>query len=194
MRTVTAALVLFIPLAAATPALAQFGVGGRLAMIRGDVSLDTNAERFTGGHIRAGISPRTAFELAVDVRTETDDALTRRVREYPLQASLLVFPVRAAIGPYVLGGGGWYTTRVEPLGGSGPTEAETTREFGWHGGFGAELRLGRHAGAHADYRYTFLRFGEDDEEDGAPAPRAGGSRFLPSYRGSMWTAGLTLYF
>ena len=182
-----------------TPAWAQgqsFGIGGRMSMIRGDVETDTSAERFTGGHIRARLSPRTAIEIALDRRTETNETGTERLREYPLQASLLLFPVRSVIAPYVLGGGGWYTNRVDTLQNEESIASETTRTFGWHGGFGAELRLGRHAGAHADYRYTHLGFG-DDEPDVAGASaegESGLSRFLPSYRGSMWTAGLTIYF
>lgn len=174
-----------------------FGVGGRFAMVRGDVDTDTSAVRFKGGQIRARMSPRTAIEVALDVRTETNEAATQRVRQLPLQASLLLFPVRSAFAPYALGGGGWYTTRVETLAGQETVLSESNREFGWHGGFGAELRLGRHAAAHADYRYTFLDFGDDEPAGGGAAPAAGEtgiSRFLPSYRGSMWTAGLTLYF
>jgi len=65
--------------------------------------------------------------------------------------------------------------------------SDSTREFGWHAGFGAELRAGRHLGVHGDYRYTFLDW-KSEEED----PE--GNRFLPNYRGSMLTVGLTLYF
>ena len=177
-------------------ALAQgqsFGIGGRFSFVRGDIDADTGAERFTGGQIRARLSPRTALEVALDVRTDTNDAMTERLRRYPLQASLLLYPVRSAISPYVLAGGGWYSQRLETLAGDETLTSETTREFGWHAGLGGELRLGRHAGAHADYRYTFLTFGDDDEE-GESESGFGLSRLLPSPRGSMWTAGLTLYF
>jgi opacity protein-like surface antigen len=193
-----AALGALVILTAASPAWAQaFGLGARLSMVRGDADADTGAERFTGGHIRARLSPRTAIEAALELRTETNAELTERVRQYPVQASLLLFPVRAPVAPYVLGGGGWYTTRVETLEDDEVVASESTRKFGWHAGFGAELRLGRHAAAHADYRYTYLRFG-DDEADGTSAAGAKEdtlvSRFLPSYQGSMWTAGLTVYF
>ena len=193
-----APFVLLIPLVGA-PAVVQgqsFGIGGRMSMIRGDVEVDTSSERFTGGHIRAKLSPRTGVEVALERRTETNDAGTERHRNSPLQASLLLFPIRSVVAPYVLGGGGWYTTRFETLENNKAITSETTRKFGWHGGFGAELRLGRHAGAHADYRYTHLRFGDDEEAAaGAGAEgESGFSRFLPSYKGSMWTAGLTVYF
>ena len=167
-----------------------------MSMIRADVETDTDAVRFTGGHIRAKMSPRTAIEIALDLHSETNDERTERVREYPVQASLMLFPLRSAFAPYLLGGGGWYTTRVEVLEDDETISSDSTRKFGWHGGFGAELRFGRHAAAHVDYRYTFLRFGEDESEDGVAGATgdSGVSRFLPSYKGSMWTAGLTVYF
>lgn len=174
----------------------SFGLGARMSMIRGDVEADTDAVRFTGGHIRAKMSPRTAIEVALDLHSETNEEGTERVREYPLQASLMLFPLRSAFAPYLIGGGGWYTTRVEVLEDDEAVSSESTRKFGWHGGFGAELRFGRHAAAHADYRYTFLRFGAEETENGVAgaAGESGVSRFLPSYKGSMWTAGLTIYF
>jgi opacity protein-like surface antigen len=194
------ALLVLLLLGTASPASAQFGIGGRLAMVRTDVDVDTDSTRFTGGHIRAHMSPRTAFEVSLDLHSETDLTGTARLREYPLQASLLVYPVNTRLAPYVLGGGGWYTRRLETLDADEDViESVQTRDFGWHAGFGAEVKLGRHAGIHADYRYTFLDFGSDDEVDGAASasernsvPLVGG--LLPSYKGSMWTVGLTVYF
>lgn len=180
------------PLVAAAAAQG-FGLGGRLSMIRFDTAEGVPTERFWGGHIRAHLGPKTAVELSVDMRTERNETLTTRVRDIPIQASLLLFPVDAPIAPYVLGGGGWYSHKVEILAGDETLFSETSREFGWHAGVGAELRMGRHAALHGDYRYTFLNFGDDDEEDDRFEYR-GGQWFLPSYRGSMWTAGLTIYF
>jgi hypothetical protein len=193
-------LVAALSVVAAGPALAQgeaFGLGARMSMVRADVDADASAERFTGGHIRARISPRSALEVALDMRTQTNEDHTRRIRQYPLQASLLLFPMKTSFAPYVLGGGGWYNERIEQLQDDKAVSSAKTREFGWHGGFGAELRLGRHAGAHADYRYTFLRFGDDETASGGTAAAdgdSGFSRFVPSHQGSMWTAGFTLYF
>jgi opacity protein-like surface antigen len=196
----TATVLLFITVAC-LPAPAQgqgFGIGGRMSMVRVDVEADTTSERFLGGHIRGKLSPKTTIEVSLDRRTDTNEEETERIRQYPLQASLLLFPVRTVIAPYILGGGGWYTTRVEILEDNKAVSSESSRKFGWHGGFGAELRLGRHAAAHADYRYTHLRFGDDDEETAEATAGAAGdsvlSGILPSYQGSMWTAGLTIYF
>jgi hypothetical protein len=61
------------------------------------------------------------------------------------------------------------------------------------------VRLGAHAAVHADYRYTFLRFGGDGASQASSGPSIPflGSltdRLRVSHQGSMWTAGMTLYF
>ena len=188
------ASILLLTMAGTAAAQGSFGIGGRISFVRTDVELeDEESRRFWGGQIRARMSPRTAFELSLDLRTETNEAETLRVRSYPVQASLLLFPARGAFSPFVLGGGGWYSQKYETLAGDETVLSETVREFGWHAGFGAELRMGNHAGLHGDYRYTFLDFGGDDDDAGNDGPPLVG-RFLPAYRGSMWTAGLTFYF
>ena len=179
--------VLAMPEAAA--AQGAFGIGGRLTWVRRDVNVEEDSTRFTGGHIRARVSPKTAFELSLDVHTETNALETARVREYPVQASLLLYLTKSKFAPYVLGGAGWYSQKLETLAGDETIASETVRDFGWHAGFGAELGLGKHAGIHADYRYTFLDFGNDDNEDEGLV-----GRLLPGYKGSMWTTGLTIYF
>ena len=208
MRSMTLRLLVGIGVFAMVPALpcgAQgIGIGGRFSMIRGDVQAETSAQRFTGGQVRAWLSPRTALELSLDRRTQDNQTLTERVRDYPLQASLLLAPVRATFSPYVLGGMGWYTHTVEQIAGKETAESTTTRRIGSHAGFGAEIRLGRHAALHGDYRYTFLRFGAADPIKSDTIAGAitrsqlsdnnTGARFLPSYEGSMWTTGLTIYF
>jgi hypothetical protein len=185
-----AAAAVFSLVLSAVPCAAQnsaFGLGARLSMVRSDAHSDADALRFIGGQIRARLSPKTGVELSIDKRTQSNEALTARVREMPIQASLLLFPIAGSFSPYILGGGGWYSRRIETLLNDDVLASETTRDFGWHAGLGAELRLGRHAGIHADYRYTFLHFGGDEDT-------ILGQRFLPSYTGSMWTAGLTVYF
>jgi opacity protein-like surface antigen len=177
----------------AIPCAAQgsaFGLGARMSMVRSDAHSNVDPVRFTGGQMRIRSSSRAGFEVSLDGRSQSNEALTQRVRDVPLQASLLLFPVRGAFSPFILGGPGWYSHRVQSLAGGEVVDSETTRKFGWHGGFGAELRIGNHAGVHGDYRYTFLHFGSDDDD----TEKDTGSRFLPHYDGSMWTAGLTVYF
>jgi hypothetical protein len=162
-----------------------------MAFVRSDVDVeDADSLRYFGGQIRARMSPRTGFELSLDRRTETNEAETARIVSTPVQASLLLFLARGAFAPFVLGGGGWYSQRFETLAGDETLDSETVRDFGWHAGFGAEIRMGKHAGLHGDYRYTFLDFNDDDDEEGDGLI----GRFLPAYKGSMWTAGFTVYF
>jgi hypothetical protein len=176
---------------APAPSAAQgqaLGIGGRFSLVRPDAALDTLVNRYAGGQIRARLSPRAAVEVALDRRRSTNDALTERVTEYPIQASLLLYPVRSTLSPYLLGGMGWYTQRIQTLAGDAVQASETTRRTGYHAGIGGELRLGAHAAAHADYRYTFIRLGQSEEAGGLA------DRLKPSHEGSMWTAGLTVYF
>jgi opacity protein-like surface antigen len=172
----------------APPAAAQFGVGGRLAFVKADTNGDDDSRRFWGGHIRFS-GDRAALEVSLDRHTEEFEALGEQVKETPLQASLLLYMARGSFKPYVLAGPGWYRTRVESIDDS--DDGVTTTEFGWHAGFGAEVRGGRRVGIHADYRYTFLDFNDDDEEEDDDGFISG---LLPSHKGSMWTVGVTFYF
>jgi opacity protein-like surface antigen len=203
-RAIAAAAALV--LVAAAPAAAQVGVGVRLTGVHDDTQIDPDAprQRFYGLQLRGRVSPRVGLELSIDRRSETSLDETTRVREYPVQGSLILFPLKSSFSPYFLGGVGWYTHILDDLSGEKVIESITTRQFGYHAGFGAELKMGKHAGVHADYRYTMLRFGDSDadlDEPAGLAPPVTGfglsglySRFLPSYDGSMWTAGFTIYF
>jgi hypothetical protein len=175
-------------LTSAVPASAQgFGLGARFAWVRQDVDVDVDSVRFTGFHMRA-LGGRSGFELSFDRHTESFELANEKVSETPIQASLLVRLASGGFAPYLLGGPGWYRRTVEPL--DGPEDSgETNTEFGWHAGGGIEILAGRHFGIHGDYRYTFLDFGGDDDEDEG---FIGG--LLPGYKGSMWTLGATVYF
>ena len=172
----------------AAPVSAQsFGVGPRLAWVTPDVDADADAVRFVGGQIRL-LPARFGVEISLDRHSETFELLNQKVTETPIQASLLWRLGGGRVSPVLLGGPGWYRRKVEALGGDADQSVSTT-EFGWHAGIGLEIRAGRHFGIHGDYRYTFLDFDDDDEEDEG---FIGG--LLPSHRGSMWTLGATYYF
>jgi Outer membrane protein beta-barrel domain len=185
-------------LAIATPCAAQgFGIGARMSFVKSDEVIDSSdgSTRFTGGQIRLRGGNKVGFEVALDRRSEKFELVNERVIDTPIQASLMLYPVSGSFSPYLLGGPGWYSHKVESLDDAGP-DSVSTRKFGWHAGFGAELLMGRHAGLHADYRYTFLKFGDDDHDVGASAEQNHSfvNSLLPSHNGSMWTAGLTIYF
>jgi opacity protein-like surface antigen len=173
----------------ATPATAQIGVGARLAWVTGDSSVDIDSVRFIGGQVRMGISRRMGVEVSFDRHTEEFDLLNQRVKETPIQVSLLLKMAAGSFQPYLLGGPGWYKRSVSPIDGPADDLDVSTTEFGWHAGVGAELLMGKHAGIHGDYRYTFLDFHNDNQIGGGLI-----GAVLPGHRGSMWTLGFTVYF
>lgn len=179
----------------------SIGVGTRISVVHGASDSATGPTRLFGGMLRARLSPRTALELAFDFRSQVNENLAERIRDYPVQGSLLMHLVRSTMSPYLVAGAGWYSQQVETLP-SAPMAASvstTTRTVGYHAGVGGELQLGKHAAVHLDYRYTFIRLGEptDDSEPGAiPLPGTQGlqERLKLSHQGSVWTSGLTFYF
>jgi opacity protein-like surface antigen len=187
-QTLLPILALAALLAIAEPVSAQgFGIGARLAWVTSDTELDVDSVRFFGGQIRL-LSQRVGLEVSIDRHSESFELVNQKVTETPIQASVLLRLASGSISPFLLAGPGWYRRSVEAI--EGPDVRVNTTEFGWHAGGGLEFRPGRHFGVHGDYRYTFLDFGDDDEEDDEGF--VGG--LLPGHRGSMWTLGATVYF
>jgi opacity protein-like surface antigen len=190
MRPIAMAILVSAVLAASpSVAFAQFGVGGRLAWVTADSDADVDKVRFVGGQIRL-LSPRWGLEVAMDRHSEEFPLLNQKVTDTPIQTSLLLRMGNGKVTPFLLGGPGWYRRKVAVLDGPVGADASST-EFGWHAGLGLELFAGRHVGIHGDYRYTFLDFNGDDDEDD---DEGFVGRLLPGHRGSMWTLGATIYF
>jgi opacity protein-like surface antigen len=186
LLTVLPAALLISPSAASAQG---FGVGGRFAWVTADSDADVDSVRFTGGQIRL-MSQRWGLEVSLDRHSESFDLLNQKITQTPIQTSLLLRLGGRSVSPFLLAGPGWYKTKVEPIDGPDDADLEIEEtEFGWHAGGGLEILLGRHLGIHGDYRYTFLDFGDDDDEDEG---FIGG--LLPGHRGSMWTLGATIYF
>ena len=184
-----------------TDALAQtgtLGIGPRFSFVRGNVRQDVGSSRYSGGVLRAALSRRVSLELSLDYRSHLNDSLTERVRNYPVQGSLLMYPVKSTLSPYLVFGAGWYSQRVEQVDSDSVIEPVTTRTVGYHAGMGGEIRVGRRTAVHLDYRYTFIRFGtsEDSSPGAIPLPGLGAlqDRLKLSHQGSMWTTGVTVYF
>ncbi len=200
MRRACVAILIALGLTCIWPAAARadVGVGLRMAWVKPNVDVEPkpDARRFTGAQLRARLSPRTGIELSYDWRTEENETKTVRTQERPFQGTLLINLMSGGFSPYLLGGIGWYSSKIETLGGSNDvidTVSDTT--FGYHAGFGAEIRAGKHAGIHADYRYKFIR-NSDETNAGSSIPVIGAitEKLGLSKNGSMWTAGVTLYF
>jgi hypothetical protein len=183
------------------PSFAQsLGIGPRFSFVRGHLPSNTPPARLIGGTLRMGGAKHTALEITLDYRSTTDEAGTTRIRETPIQGSLLLFPIRRTFSPYLLGGGGIYTRSTDTLSDKGLTLATVQeRKLGWHLGMGAEFFVGRHAALFADYRFRFVKFGDPDEQSEAIGIPGSGTipgfdRIRLSHQGSMWSGGIAFYF
>ena len=187
-RPVVIAMLIFVGLLASlAPASAQgIGVGGRLAWVNPDTEVDVDSVRYFGGQIRL-VAGRIGVEVSMDRHSESSEVLGQKLTETPLQASFLLRG-SGKFAPFLLAGPGWYRRKVEALDSTSDLDVSTT-EFGWHAGAGLEVLLTRHFGIHGDYRYTFLDFNDEDEDDDGFI-----SGLLPGHKGSMWTVGATVYF
>jgi len=185
-------------LASAAGAGAQsVGLGPRLSFVRADIHTE-HATRVSGGVLRLRTSPKTALEVSFDYRSHLNENLTERIKDYPIQGSLLLYPARTVVSPYLVGGIGWYSQKVDALQDDQVIASTTTRKTGYHAGLGTDIWIGRHATIHADYRYTFIGFGHDADTAPAAVPIPGlrwlQDRLGLSHKGSMWTTGATVYF
>jgi hypothetical protein len=192
-----AALCLIATVAAPPVALAQsFGIGPRISFVHTTGDDNEDSQRFSGGVFHLG-GGRSALEVAMDYRSALTGDLTERITNIPIQVSWLVYPVRSSFSPYLLFGVGWYSQNVKrfsSVGATTPIEENTTRRRGYHGGLGGELRVHRRVGLHGDYRYTFLRFGDEDRPGSVPRLIPFAESLKIRNEGSMFTWGATFYF
>lgn len=201
-----AALVGMLALALPAVAAAQIaGIGPRFTVVRGDLVSATPTSRFVGGSARLSLNGLIGFEGALDFRTTWSQDRLARVRETPLQGSVLLFPVRTVLAPYALAGLGIYTRNFDVLGANGDVvQTAAERRTGIHMGFGAQVRVARHAAFFVDYRYRFVTFG--DQAAGASSTTTrnavanlvnavpGLGSIKVSHQGSMWTGGVSFVF
>lgn len=101
-----------------------------------------------GAQLRFHFTSVIAVEASADYRQSKFEG--RVVDVYPVQGSLLLYLApNWAISPYILGGEGWYSTRVR--------DGETTHRYGPHAGAGVEAALSRHWTIDASYRYLWTQ-------------------------------------
>jgi hypothetical protein len=176
------------------PGWAQaLGLGPQLSFVNADTLSSTPASSSLGGILRFKASARLTTEFSLDYHATTDGSV--RTRDMPFQASLLIYPLRTRLAPYLVAGYGIYTEATDTLNLSGqPTNTVVTRRTGWHAGVGGDLHLGRHATIYLDYRYRFVQFGTPpaaSEPIDLPIPGLSGKL---SHQGSMWTSGMAFFF
>lgn len=80
-----------------------------------------------------------------------------KVTQYPVQVSLLFFPFPSwDFQPYLVGGAGWYYTRVDYSGVLSAAGDKNEHWFGGHLGAGAEIAASRAFSLFVDFRYVFI--------------------------------------
>jgi len=72
-----------------------FGIGPRVTFQRADEAVpDSSALRIFGGQVKVRLTPSTAIEVSADYESSLNESLTQRAKTMPIQASLLMFPIR----------------------------------------------------------------------------------------------------
>lgn len=137
-----------------------FSIGPRATFVK---PKDADEGKWYGGvQARFGLGNAVGLEGSIDYR-KNDYAGDTEVIVYPVQASLLVYLApEAPVSPYILGGGGWYHTRIN----IGDDFHDTSYRFGPHAGGGLEIALGPSLSLDGSYRYVWLKSiaTEDDNE------------------------------
>jgi opacity protein-like surface antigen len=118
--------------------------GGRAEYYR---PKDADSGALSGGaQVRLHFIPMLAVEGSADYRQNKYGGAT--VDVFPVQASLMLYLTpKWVVSPYILGGVGWYYTRVRG--------GDTTNRYGPHAGAGLEAALARHWSIDASYRYLW---------------------------------------
>jgi opacity protein-like surface antigen len=107
-----------------------------------------------GAFVRAG--SMFGVEGAVDYRNE-DLGSGAELRTWPVTVSLIVAPIPLVYG---VAGVGWYNTTLETPGLLGTSE-ETSTDFGYHVGAGAQLPILPMLSLVGDVRYSYVDYDLD---------------------------------
>jgi opacity protein-like surface antigen len=118
---------------------------------------------FAGAQARLRIIHILAAEASITFHQSRYEGGDVIVTQYPVQltAMLYIIPV-GPIRPYILGGVGWYYTRIDYKGSLSAVNDTTEHFFGIHLGAGVELMLGKSASIDADVRYIFINATDQD--------------------------------
>ena len=109
-----------------------------------------------GGQARLHFLQYLALEASLTFHQNRFEGGDIHVTQYPLQISGLIYPIPTAIvSPYLVGGAGWYYSRITYSGALTGISNDTEHTFGTHAGMGLDLKLGRWT-LDADFRYIFL--------------------------------------
>jgi hypothetical protein len=117
---------------------------------------------FGGAKARLHLLDFLAAEASITFHEDRYQHSQVVVSQYPVQLTALLYILPAGpIRPYILGGVGWYYTRIDYQGIYSTIPDKTEHVFGEHLGAGAELFLGPRTSIDADVRYIFLNPSND---------------------------------
>lgn len=98
-----------------------------------------------------------AAEASVQVHQDKYEDGDVVITQYPVQlTAFLYFIPEGPIRPYILGGVGWYYSRVDYRDNLNFIDDETDSSFGWHFGAGLEIFLADRISINGDVRYIFV--------------------------------------
>ena len=191
MKTTLGIATLALLLAAAPAAIAAGGDGFSLDLgIHGGLVgvPDGEGQRCVGGaQVKVHLLWLIAAEGRASYYTDTVDSTTTQsidVKNVPLQASVLIYPIKLPkLGVYVLGGGTYSSIRLEA---NGPVQGTVTeKKWSAHVGAGVDIKLTSRVTLNGDARFVFL-----DVQDAEGL----GSAVLENYKGDFWTGTIGLSF
>ncbi len=154
-------------------------IGPRFAVID---PKDDHSRPFGGAQARLHLGPVLAVEASADLRRDKYESNTR-VWTAPVQLSALAYLIPTGpISPFVLGGAGWYYTKVESNG----NFKDSQHRFGLHAGAGLQWWLSRGISVDGTYRYLWVE--KLESKDASLRDK----KFDDS--GHMFTVGLNFHF
>jgi opacity protein-like surface antigen len=121
---------------------------------------------FGGVQLRIPLATSLAIEGSIEFHSSDFDDGDVEVVQYPVQLTLLfyLFP-DSPFCPYLLGGFGWYYTRVSFDDEFGNSEDDTDNFFGGHLGVGVRFGIGKSLVLNVDVRYIFAEPNEEELEE-----------------------------
>lgn len=155
--------------------------GGRAAYIWNKNVDASDGDYFGGAQLRFYMAKFFAIEGSADYRQQRFTTRGPIVDVFPVQISGLLYLLPdSPVAPFILGGVGWYHTRVR-----GPGDDDVQNRFGSHAGGGLHFFLARHWSFDATYRYLFTN---------RITTRSGDGTVSINGNGHMVTGGLNFHF
>ena len=147
-------------LAAGMTASAQMGDFGLRCGYQRLAEGDNGGAVVGGGYFRWDWHRIVMLEAAVLYHVEEVNP-TNDLELIPIQFSGLIYPLRRdyQFSPYILGGVGFYLTRVVQKG----VSTDSNSDFGWHLGLGVDCAVNDRVFIEGDFRYIWLKTETDSQ-------------------------------